>query len=192
MENQSNNISITMNLTLEEMYSGVTKRIKYKRKKPCTNCEKRGGCKTCSGKGITLIDSLEEIEIPKGVNTGMTLQFKRKGHYAATEKSRWSFFSKNKINTNNEIGNLIVKIKAHKHEIFSRENTDLIYHCQLKASEISNGPKLIAIEHLNMEVLNIEIPKNTSNGKILRIAGMGFKDIKTNQTGSLMIRLEVV
>lgn len=192
MENQSKNISITMSLTLEEMYAGVTKKIKYKRKKPCMDCENRAGCETCAGQGLALMDSLEEIEIPKGVDRGMTLQFKRKGHFFIPQKKRWSLFSKNKNNTKNEIGNLIVKIKTHKHDFFSRENADLIYHCKLKASEISNGPKLIAIEHLNMEVLNIEVPQNTSNGKILRIGGLGFKDIATNQTGSLMIRLEVV
>ena len=191
MNPSSINISITLNLTLEQIYHGVTKKIKYKRKKPCLSCENKGGCPTCNGQGIMLMESIEEIEIPKGVASDMTLTFKKKGHFSIQEKKRWSLFSKTK-NSKNTIGNLIVKIKTLPHEYFSRENANLIYHCKVSQSELAAGPKLIAIEHLNMEVLNIEIPQNTPSGRILSIGGMGFKDIASKRTGNLMIRLEVV
>ena len=59
---KGSNIRITMNLTLEEMYSGVTKKIKYKRFEPCGNCggdgmtseSRRKTCKTCGGRGTLL------------------------------------------------------------------------------------------------------------------------------------------
>lgn len=53
------NIRITMNLTLEEMYKGVTKKIKYKRFEPCDNCggsgmtseSRKKTCRSCGGQG---------------------------------------------------------------------------------------------------------------------------------------------
>lgn len=52
-------IRIPMKLTLEEMYNGVTKKVKYKRFEPCDHCggsgltseSKKKVCRTCGGSG---------------------------------------------------------------------------------------------------------------------------------------------
>ena len=52
-------IRIPMKLTLEEMYSGVTKKVKYKRFEPCDHCggsgmtseSKKKVCRSCGGSG---------------------------------------------------------------------------------------------------------------------------------------------
>ena len=49
-----------VNLSMEEVYNGVTKKFKYKRILKCTTCDGKGGddvvrCTTCDGKGIELI-----------------------------------------------------------------------------------------------------------------------------------------
>ncbi len=57
--NKGENLSITLNLTLEEIYNGVVKKIKLKRKFKCSKCNGSGAfdnnsfeqCKTCNGSG---------------------------------------------------------------------------------------------------------------------------------------------
>ena len=82
---------------------------------------------------------------------------------------------------------MIINIEEIKHDIFSRDKSELIYKCQIKQSELKEGDKIIEIPHLSKEVMKIQIPKNTIEGKKFRIQGKGFKNIADNQTGSLLI-----
>lgn len=59
---KGSSIRINLKLTLEEMYNGVTKKIKYKRFEPCNNCggsgmtseSRRKTCRTCGGSGTVI------------------------------------------------------------------------------------------------------------------------------------------
>lgn len=59
---KGSSIRITLALTLEEMYNGVTKKVKYKRFMPCTHCKgsgmtensKKKICRTCGGTGFAV------------------------------------------------------------------------------------------------------------------------------------------
>jgi len=188
MENYTNDITIKMNLTLEEMYSGVSKKIKYKCKRPCTSCDNSKDCSICFGKGLVLKEVEEEIKIPEGVGKGMVLKFKNKGHFYYKKKKIWEIFS----NQKNDLGNLILNVEETKHDVFQREKSDLIYHCQIKQSKLELADERIEIQHLNKERIKILIPKNTSDGKIFRIKGKGFKNLANNQMGNLLIVTKVI
>ncbi len=192
MENYSNDISIKIKLTLEEMYSGVTKKFKYKRKKPCNVCNKPRGCTNCSGQGLRIEESIEEIKIPEGVDKGMVLKFKNRGHYFIEKKNFWNLFSNKNSHPNNNVGSLIINIEEVKHDYFSRDKADLIYKCQIRKSDLTKTDKKIEIKHLDDEIMTIQIPKNTIDGKIFRIKGKGFKSIADNQTGSLLIIAKII
>ena len=74
----------------------------------CHNCHGTGQtigqpCNSCSGEGVEVVKTNEELKIPRGIDNGATLRFKGKGH----------------VN-----GDLIVKIAVRKHPMFKREGND--------------------------------------------------------------------
>lgn len=74
----------------------------------CHNCHGTGQtigqpCSNCSGEGVEVVKTSEELKIPRGIDNGATLRFKGKGH----------------VN-----GDLIVKIGVRKHPMFRREGSD--------------------------------------------------------------------
>lgn len=59
---KGSSIRINLKLTLEEMYNGVTKKVRYKRFEPCDNCNgsgmtaesRRKTCRSCGGSGTII------------------------------------------------------------------------------------------------------------------------------------------
>ncbi len=192
MARNSNDLGINLKLTLEEMYSGITKKIKYKRNIPCSGCNNSKECPTCAGRGLVLSESIEELKIPEGVGSGMQLKFKNKGHFYIENKGIWKMFSNRKNKAKSTFGSLIVTIEEIKHDVFSRDGSDLIYQCRIRQSDLKKADKVIEIPHLDKEIIKVQIPKNISDGKILRIQGKGFKNIAENTIGSLLIKVNVV
>jgi molecular chaperone DnaJ len=57
---RGNDLRVQMSVTLEEVLTGVTKKVKYKRQHSCTPCNGRGGtdvrtCTTCGGAGVRTV-----------------------------------------------------------------------------------------------------------------------------------------
>lgn len=192
MEKEASDIHIKMKLTLEEMYAGVTKHIRYQRKKACTQCKADRDCSHCGGAGLVLQEAVEEIIIPTGVGKGMKLQFKDKGHGYFEQKPLWGIFSRKKDKSAPRFGNLILRIEEVEHRHFRKENLDLIYSCRVKKSAIAATDQEIEFQHLSKEKIRAVIPQNAKDGKILRIKGKGFKDLADNSYGNLLIVLQVV
>ena len=51
----------------------------------CHNCHGTGQtigqpCNSCSGEGVEVVKTNEELKIPRGIDNGATLRFKGKGH----------------------------------------------------------------------------------------------------------------
>ena len=186
MEKSSHNIEVTVALTLEEIYTGVKKKLYLQRKVECGQCRNYKKCPECKSTGLVLRNIAQEIDIPAGVDKGMTLNFKNKGHQYPNKKNIWS-----KLLTKNtpRFGNLVVNINEKPNPIFKRYGADLIYICQVNKQAIEQGPLSITIPHLSKEAMKIQIPHKTANGKILRIKGKGFVDIENQSIGNLMIKI---
>jgi DnaJ family protein A protein 2 len=166
-------------ITLKDVHFGLTKKIKVKKDIICKicndNCEKCNGlgkiveilkmgpfiqqhshtCNKCSGKGKLYIEkkcndnlcvdgkinqeNIFEINIPKGVEQNKQYKFEGWGEQTIAD---------------NEIpGDLIVIINIKPHEIFKRNNLNLIYETSLTLIESIIG-KDIQIKVFN-EILNI-------------------------------------
>jgi molecular chaperone DnaJ len=187
MENSSHNINVTAALTLEEIYTGVKKIFYIQRNVVCSQCQNYKKCPACKSTGLVLENVAQEIDIPAGVDTDMTLNFKNKGHQYPNKKNIWS---KLLTKGNPRFGNLAVSIEQKPHPIFKRNGSDLIYICQISHQAIEQGPLPITIPHLSTEAMKIQIPQKTANGKLLRIKGKGFVDIENQTIGNLMIKIE--
>lgn len=204
-------------LTLEEAFSGVTKVISMTRYGKCGDCsgqgsakgspsqtcplckgkgyQIRGGgflqiqavcsgcngsgqiikdpCKSCSGTGRTRKTDSIKVVIPAGIDHGEELRLSGEGH--AGERGAKS-------------GDLYVQVLLEKHSIFKRDGLDL--HCelpiQLEVAMLGKSVKVPTIEH---EELEVDVPRGTQPGKILRAKGRGMK--RSGRRGDLYLHVQV-
>ena len=56
LEDKGNDVRINIKLSLEDLYSGVHKKIKYRKNNKCSVCNNTGGetskCTPCEGQGV--------------------------------------------------------------------------------------------------------------------------------------------
>ena len=187
MKSTTPDVTITVELTLEEMYAGLTKSLNYNRIIKCSLCNLAKDCPDCQGKGFVSEEVTEAISIPQGVDEGMVLKFRGKGNHYYESKQFWYVFSQKKDTSKVKTGNLIVQIETKIHDTFERKASDLIYRCDLRKSLIDVTDVTIDFQHLDQEYIKIKIPQNTANGKVFRIKGKGFKDLADNTLGNLLI-----
>jgi len=188
----NSNIRILMELTLEEAYHGVSKKIRYDSKIACTSCTRTKKCPTCKGEGYRMIKEDAEINIPAGIDEGMVIQKNNKGHQVLNSNNLFTLFSADKNVSKNKFGHLLIKIKFKKHKHFTRQGDDLLYSHELAYSETMNSSNELDIHHINKEKLRINIQQGIQDGKIFRIQGKGFKNISNESYGDLYIKFKVI
>ena len=184
-------IKIKLHLTIAEMYCGLTKKLKITRMVSCKKCRKPKDCNQCNEKGLIKTESIEEIMIPAGIDEGMTLVLKDKGHTFAKKTSILDYFSISNRNTLITKGDLKIIINASEHDVFTRENFDLIYLCKMSNLELTNSNGNINIILPDNEIIKVKIPQDSIDGRILRIRDKGFSSISTSQKGDLYIKLKI-
>ncbi len=214
-------VRIQVKLTLEEIATGVTKKIKIKKQVSCNSCHGTGAkngklstCPTCKGSGVitkvqqTILGAMqtrstcptcggtgntysekcyqcngigtvwgEEIvsfNIPAGVEDGMELSLRGKGHAAPQ---------------GGVPGDLIIQIQEVPHQYFKREGNNLIYHLFLSFPDAALGT------HIEIPTLEgkarIEIKPGIQSGKLLRLKGKGLPSINGYGKGDIIIDVNV-
>lgn len=209
-----------VNLTLEEIHSGVHKKIKYERLVLCSGCSGNGSkngtsisqckacggtgkteqtlghwtfanicghcggqkvfivdkCQKCHGEGLILTDTEYEYNFPAGVFEGWSVRVKLKGHDARVPGGR--------------PGDIVFIVKEIPHELFKRNEDDLIYRLQLSFTDAFFGTK-VKIPTLDSDVA-FDIPAKTNVGKMFRLDGKGLKSILSGYVGSLIVVTTIV
>ncbi len=90
-----------------------------------------------------------------------------------------------------EAGDLYLNIHILKHPFFEVDGSDLYYNLDLDLYTAILGGNVV-IKTLDGKKLNVKISKETENGKLLRISGMGLPvDGNSNKKGDLFIRINV-
>ena len=185
---------IVVDVTLEDLYNGITKTIKYKRQGTCKSCGGSGKgantrvetCPHCGGQGKKMINpcpncggnglSIEEVQIdvtvPKGVQNGFQMVAQGQGGAPA--------------NGNGVFGDLVILIKEKEHEKFERHDNDLYFDLEI--------PVVDAILGCNKEVTTIDGKRLTTkisslieDGTQIRFGGKGMPIYERNgQFGSMI------
>jgi molecular chaperone DnaJ len=127
-------------------------------------------CKKCNGLGINQEKETVEINIPKGLEDGMSLSVRGKGNSGTNGAPA---------------GDLIVNIQIEEHPHFIREGLNLLYNLHLNFAQLALGDK-VEIPSL-IGKLSISIPKGTQPGKILKVSGKGLPHYQSSQKGDLLI-----
>jgi molecular chaperone DnaJ len=145
----------------------------------CPSCNGSGKkitsfCQSCKGKGLMVGEETIEINIPAGVEDGMQLSMRGKGH---------------KGRNNGPSGDLIVNIEEKQHEDFVRDGKNIVYETNLNFSDLVLGTD-ITVPTLKGKV-KMNIPSGTPAGKIFRLKGKGIAVLNSYDRGDQLVHVNV-
>ena len=205
---------IRVKLTLEEIATGVEKKVKVRRKiqadgvtyKTCTTCNGSGQqmrvtntilgrmqtattCGSCQGAGETIKSKPNGADAQGMVSNEETVSINIPA--GVTEGVQLKVAGKgNEAPGKNSIsGDLLVLIEEIPHENLKREGTNVHYDLYVNFSEAVLGTSK-EVETVTGKV-KIKIDSGTQSGKILRLKGKGLPSIEHYGSGDFLIHINV-
>jgi molecular chaperone DnaJ len=146
---------------------------------PCRTCQGQGEiidkpCAVCNGSGKFKKNKKLKLEIPAGVEDGMTLQLRGEG-----EPSE-----------NGPPGDLLIRVHVRPHSIFERlEDGHLLYNLNLKFTDLVLGTE-VKVPTLDGQE-KLKIPQGTQPNTILNIRGKGLPHYGSYGKGDQLVRINV-
>jgi molecular chaperone DnaJ len=131
-------------------------------------------CPTCGGEGRKRTVRKISVKVPPGVETGSRLKISGEGEAGIHGGPR---------------GDLYVVIQVESHPVFSREDDHVA--CEVPI------PLLVAVLGGDVEVptldgfVTMKIPVGTQSGKMFRLRGKGFPNLRGLGTGDILITVVV-
>ena len=211
-------LRIVLDLTLEEIETGIERTVALKRFEYCTLCEGSGGedgakpvtCTTCQGAG--------QVQRNQGFFTMSTPCPTCRGAGQMIEKPCKSCQGNGRTQKKSEIliripkgieegvqlrvagegdvgekdaprGNLYCVIRERQHKIFQRSGPDIMTEVPCSYVQLALGER-VEIPTLKGKV-EMTIPSGTQSGKVLRLRGQGLPSIDSHARGDLLVRVFV-
>jgi molecular chaperone DnaJ len=146
---------------------------------PCRTCQGQGEiidkpCNTCGGSGNVKKNKKIRLEIPPGVEDGMTLQLRGEGQPSE----------------NGPPGDLLVRIHVKPHALFERlEDGHILYNLNLKFTDLALGAD-ISVPTLDGNE-KLRIPPGTQPNTILKIKNKGLPRYGAYGRGDLLARINI-
>lgn len=133
-------------------------------------------CHHCNGEGVIIGEEVVDVNIPAGVAEGMIINVPRKG---------------NAGRHGGENGNLQVQVEEEKHDIFIREDNNIVYNLLITIAQAVLGDT-VDIPTID-GMTKISIKQGTQPGKVLRLRGKGLPSVKGygEGTGDLIVNVSV-
>jgi molecular chaperone DnaJ len=210
---KGNDIRVNLPLSLEEIYDGVEKKIKYKRNCKCDSCSGTGGksdkCTTCGGNGFVnqvqstpfgKIQSTIHCPTCNGVGekiidpckvcngNGVNLQdefFEFNIFKGVMDGESLRVNGKGNAIKNGVEGDLIIFIIEKPHEKFRRTGLDLYQRVNFTFKELSIGSP-VEIDTIDGKI-RMNIKEGTQVGSLLRVPKKGL--MRDNQQGDMIIEV---
>jgi molecular chaperone DnaJ len=217
---RGHNIRMDLSLTLEEIFTGVEKKFKYKHLDFCPDCNGVGGfdvtvCSECDGSGMVT----QIIRTPIGIiQQSSTCQAcggigeKVKTTCTSCEGTGTKLIDdvveftlpaglsngdgiriegKGHAIRNGIPGDVIIVINEIPHKHFIREGSNLIYTKQITYPEAVLGTK-IQVPTIEGGEIKISTKPYSNNTSVLRVKDKGLINIGDNKRGKLLIKLDIV
>lgn len=146
-----------------------------------TTCDSCGGkgkvikdkCNHCNGLGLVEKKDTIDINIPEGVDSGVTLRYPSQGN----ERE------------NKQRSDLYIRLKVKKDKKFIRKGNDIYIDIPILFTQAALG-STIKIPTIRGEA-EIKIPLGLSDKELVRIKGEGVKDPHTRQIGDQYVQLSI-
>lgn len=134
----------------------------------------RDPCPDCRGNGVLRRKRDIEVDIPGGIEDGTRLRLAGEGEPARNGGGP---------------GDLFVDVFVKQHEFFKREGEHLYCEVPIGFAQAAMGGEL-EIPTLDGKV-QLEIPKGTQSGQLLRVKGHGVSRLNSRGRGDLFVRVAV-
>lgn len=214
-------IRIAVGLTLEEMYNGTKKTVKYKRNGKCKHCNGSGKtsktkeevcthcggtgqmfaqlggwqqittCPHCGGKGKKLINPCSHCNGSGMAQEEHQVEFNIPK--GTSEGFQFTIQGEGCIaERNNGVqGDLIVVIKEKDHDKFIRDGNDLYYEIEIPIIDALLGCTK-TVTTIDGKTLSTKIPQGVEDGTKIRFVGKGMPVYGYNSFGNMYLIVKLV
>jgi molecular chaperone DnaJ len=146
---------------------------------PCPRCHGQGQviatpCTDCRGEGRKLEDRTYHVDVPAGVDTGVTLRLTGKGAVGSR---------------GGPAGDLFVHLRVRPHELFTRDGYDLVAEQPLGLAQATLGTT-IRFPTLDGEE-DLVVPAGTQPGREFKLRGRGVPHVDGRGRGDLRVLAKV-
>ena len=210
---------LNISMTLEQIFSGETKKFKYHRHMKCDSCGGKGGleftkCVQCNGRGEVIRQTQINSHIFQQVSTCPSCH--GNGETAIkgcdpcdsrgiitkedtvevdipkgiTNGAEMYIEHKGHAIKNGEYGDLIIKITELPHNIYVRAGNDLQIKHKIPYTTMVLGGETI-VPTIEGGKIKIKISEGSEIGKILRIPNKGLPIFDNNNRGNMVIELSI-
>ncbi|MGA0448122.1 MAG: molecular chaperone DnaJ [Candidatus Phytoplasma pyri] len=169
---QNNNDVLTCQYCNGLGYVNIEQRIFFgnvRSQQKCSYCDGQGQkiknkCFFCKGKKTQKYKKNLVLDVPAGIDNGMTLKMSQKGHCGI-------------IGNNKLKGDLYITFRVKKSKVFSRKGLDVYTEIFITFSQAVLG-FVIAIETIYGKV-DLKIPAGTQSGNKMRLKNKGIVDVNS-------------
>ncbi len=145
----------------------------------CNNCGGEGKiikdpCLTCRGDGRVQGEATVKVQIPAGVNDGNYISLRGEGNAGIR---------------GGQPGDVIVIIEVESHEVFTRNNDDVVLDLLVSYPEAALGAE-VEVPTLNGRA-KLKIDPGTQSGRILRMREKGIPHLNSYGRGDQLVRVNV-
>ena len=211
------NLNIPLTVTLEEVFYGKSKTLKYNRSINCVSCRGLGGetqsCNGCGGKGWT--ERMVGNAFFRQVQKQQCHMCLGKGHRVIKpcticngkgnkrkdeiinfkvptdlqSGQMYSFNNKGDEIPNGQAGDLTIETVIIRHKYFKLQGKDLVYEPKVAIIDMILGSK-IEIPYFDTK-LSVEVPPRSNVDSTFNLRGKGMKSIR-EYDGNLLIKPQVM
>jgi len=207
-------IQYEVDVTLDEAFKGISKKIKYPRNEHCKTCDGSGAkpgskmktCNTCGGQGQVMMTSgffrMAQTCSDCGGEGKTITEYCPNCHGKGAQRATRNIdvdipagvdnSSRLRIRGEGEIGqggpgDLYLYIHVLDHEKFQREGSDLYIQLPVSFIRSALGGE-ISVPTLNGNV-SMKIPIGTQSGKVFRLKGKGMPDVRKGPAGDQYVKV---
>lgn len=145
----------------------------------CPKCQGTGKeikekCSDCQGKGYNNKNTVVKLKIPAGIASGQQLRVAQKGHRGTNGGPN---------------GDLFVEINVKPHSHFVRDGRNINISVPISAIDATLGCD-IDIPTVYGDV-TLKVPEGTQHGALFRLKSKGVKDLRSENYGDQIVRIEI-